>query len=85
MVKASLSMKLQAVRPTFGLAGREVWLSGWEWVARSLRRAVALVQEWRQRARSRVDLADMSFRGLQDIGLTPDEVQREVRKLFWQA
>jgi uncharacterized protein YjiS (DUF1127 family) len=38
---------------------------------------------WRQRARSRAELAALDDRMLDDIGLTRIDVAREVNKPFW--
>jgi uncharacterized protein YjiS (DUF1127 family) len=47
--------------------------------------ALALVREWRRRARGRRELAALSDRCLHDIGLTRYDAQREARKPFWRA
>ena len=44
-----------------------------------------LAAEWRRRARSRAELAQMSDRDLRDIGLTRPEVEHEWAKPFWRA
>jgi uncharacterized protein YjiS (DUF1127 family) len=46
---------------------------------------VALLQEWRRRARSRNELAVLCDRCLRDIGATRYEVYREINKPFWRA
>ena len=43
------------------------------------------VTVWSERADSRRELAELSFRDLTDIGLDPTEVEREIAKPFWQA
>lgn len=43
----------------------------------------ALLNEWRQRARSRRELAGLSDRCLRDIGVTRYDADREARKPFW--
>ncbi len=43
------------------------------------------VAEWLQRARDRHDLAHLSAWQRRDLGLTLDEVDREVNKPFWRA
>lgn len=40
---------------------------------------------WLQRARDRHDLAHMSEWQLHDLGLRPDEIEREVEKPFWRV
>ena len=44
-----------------------------------------LAAEWRRRARSRAELAQMSDRDLRDIGITRAEVACESAKPFWRA
>ena len=44
-----------------------------------------LAAEWRRRARSRAELAQMSDHDLRDIGLTRAEVAHESAKPFWRA
>lgn len=46
---------------------------------------VALLQEWRRRARSRRELAALCDRCLRDIGVTHNDAYREIRKPFWRA
>jgi uncharacterized protein YjiS (DUF1127 family) len=41
--------------------------------------------EWRQRARSRNDLADLSDQSLQDIGVSRCTANFEAAKPFWMA
>ena len=45
----------------------------------------ALYAEWRQRARSRGELAMLDDRELRDIGLTRMEANKEFEKPFWEA
>jgi uncharacterized protein YjiS (DUF1127 family) len=51
-------------------------------LARSI---VAMVQAWRERARSRRELAARSDRELQDIGACRASIEYEVSKPFWSA
>jgi len=46
---------------------------------------IALCNEWRDRLRSRRELAAMSERELRDIGLTRYDARHEARKPFWRA
>ena len=46
---------------------------------------IALCNEWRDRLRSRRELAAMSERELRDIGLTRCDVGGEISKPFWRA
>ena len=41
------------------------------------------VREWRRAARARAELARMSIRDLQDIGITPAERDHECDKRLW--
>ena len=45
---------------------------------------LATVRIWRQRARQRRKLAQLTYVQLQDIGITHAEAWREVNKPFWQ-
>jgi uncharacterized protein YjiS (DUF1127 family) len=49
-----------------------------------LGQAVALLREWRRRARSRAELARLDERMLRDIGVTPGEAWQEFSKPFWR-
>ena len=49
-----------------------------------VRRAVQLVQIWRERARQRRQLECLNDRMLRDIGLTRADVFAEASKPFWQ-
>lgn len=44
----------------------------------------ARIVEWRRDSRSRAELVRMTARDLRDIGITPDERDREINKWFWQ-
>jgi len=46
---------------------------------------IALLKKWRCRSRGRRELAQMSGRSLQDIGLTPYDAYLEINKPFWRA
>lgn len=46
---------------------------------------VALVKKWSCRSRGRRELARMSGRSLQDIGLSPYDAYVEINKPFWRA
>lgn len=47
--------------------------------------AIALVNEWRRRARGRRELAALCDRCLRDIGATRYDADLEARKPFWRA
>jgi uncharacterized protein YjiS (DUF1127 family) len=47
-----------------------------------LLRLVALLGNWRKRARQRRELADLSVAQLRDVGLNRHAIQREVQKPF---
>ena len=46
--------------------------------------AVALVREWRRRARRRQELARLDDRMLRDIGVTRVDAWQEINKPFWR-
>ena len=48
------------------------------------RAALALVGQWRERARQRRQLARLDARMLRDIGVTAAEAERECEKPFWR-
>lgn len=50
-----------------------------------LRRAVAVLREWRRRSRERAQLACLDERMLRDIGVSRGDVLREINKPFWRA
>ena len=47
--------------------------------------AAALVRCWVRRVRERAELARLDHRMLRDIGVTPNEAERECNKPFWRA
>lgn len=47
--------------------------------------ALSMLRVWRERARSRRDLAARSDRELQDIGACRSSISYEVGKPFWRA
>ena len=47
--------------------------------------ALSMVRTWRERARSRRELAARSDRELQDIGACRSSISHEVNKPFWRA
>jgi uncharacterized protein YjiS (DUF1127 family) len=53
--------------------------------ARAAPRLRALLRRWRQRERSRRELASMDERMLRDIGLSAGEARFEAGKPFWRA
>lgn len=52
--------------------------------SRATTTGVALLRAWRQRARSRRDLAQLDARLLRDIGLERAVAMREACKPFWR-
>jgi uncharacterized protein YjiS (DUF1127 family) len=46
---------------------------------------IALVRVWRERRRARRQLAAMSERELQDIGICRAEIANEIGKPFWRT
>ncbi|MEX0955026.1 MAG: DUF1127 domain-containing protein [Rhizobiaceae bacterium] len=51
---------------------------------RPRKRLPSLLSVWRERARTRYQLAVMPERDLKDIGLTKPDAAREVSKPFWK-
>ena len=47
-------------------------------------RAFALALAWHERARQRRRLMQLDVRALDDIGIRPDEAERECRSPFWR-
>lgn len=47
--------------------------------------AIASLQAWRERLRSRRDLMRLSEHQLKDIGLSRQDAEQEWQKPFWQA
>jgi uncharacterized protein YjiS (DUF1127 family) len=43
------------------------------------------VHNWHHRSRSRISLAHLSPRLLDDVGITDEQRQREINKPFWEA
>ena len=54
-------------------------------IAKRLRDALAVIEAWRERARQRRALARLDDRMLNDIGLTREQADREICKLFWEV
>jgi uncharacterized protein YjiS (DUF1127 family) len=52
---------------------------------RGLRHWLALVLAWSARQRQRQALAELDDRMLRDLGLTPQDVRREIEKPFWRG
>lgn len=62
------------------------WLrDGNRLIRAELHKAAAMALVWRLRARGRSDLAYLDARMLEDIGMTPAQAEREIRKPFWRA
>ncbi|MDF3073914.1 MAG: hypothetical protein K0S54_1581 [Alphaproteobacteria bacterium] len=55
------------------------------WAEKSLLASLAVVSEWRKRARAREELSHLTERDARDIGLTAAQVEFEASKPFWQA
>ena len=77
-------MRLSA-STTMSLTWRGWLLDGTRLLAASLVRAWGTVRFWRQRAQGRSDLAHLDDRMLEDIGMTREQANREMRKPFWKA
>lgn len=46
---------------------------------------VATLDVWQKRTQARRELAELTFREIQDIGLDQAEIEREIAKPFWRA
>lgn len=46
--------------------------------------ALALIRQWRERIRQRMQLARLDARMLRDVGITPSEAEHECNKPFWR-
>lgn len=69
---------------SFGPAPSGGALSGTKWRALvDPRQVTRVVTQWHGRAVSRRQLARLDARMLDDIGLSHDDVDREIRKPFW--
>ena len=75
-------MQIDTIELDTGLADSPVHAIGRlrSWTAR----AVAVVDDWRQRARSRARLRERSDYELRDIGLSRADVFFETEKPFWR-
>jgi uncharacterized protein YjiS (DUF1127 family) len=49
-----------------------------------LRSLLDRLANWRRSRRQRLQLAQVGDRQLRDIGLTPDDIEREIMRPFWQ-
>jgi uncharacterized protein YjiS (DUF1127 family) len=70
---------------TYGLPAPSVRRVPARRLAHPMRAAVALIGIWYERARQRTHLAALDARMLRDIGVAPDEAERECNKPFWRA
>lgn len=52
---------------------------------RALRNPLSVLREWQVRARDRAALRDLDPRLIEDVGLSAEDIRREVRKPFWVA
>ena len=43
-----------------------------------------IVKAWRRRAHERRELANLDYRTIRDIGLSPSQIQFEANKPFWR-
>ena len=71
MTSTALNLRIRA-RPAVGLRG-------------GLARIAAAIALWRQRARQRRHLAEMSPEMLRDIGVSVSAARAEAGKPFWMA
>lgn len=61
-------------------AAQGLWL-----VKRDATALTSLFQVWARRAEGRRALAEMDLHRLRDMGLTGDQVRREIAKPFWKG
>ncbi len=54
------------------------------WLREAPTQIVALLREWRERRRSRAELASLDERMLRDIGVSRADVWHEINKPFWR-
>jgi len=54
-------------------------------IDKSIARVAAILRRWNQRSEQRRQLAGLSIRKLDDIGITEAERLAEVSKPFWRA
>lgn len=47
--------------------------------------AAVVLTQWAQLYRSRQDLRDLDGHLLRDIGISPEDAEREARRPFWQG
>lgn len=64
---------------SFGATGAHTRPAITGWATRTLRRAVATMQAWREETRTRNALLALSERELDDIGLTRGDIEAVVR------
>ena len=55
------------------------------WGEKALLASLAVVSEWRKRAKAREELSHLTERDARDIGLTAAQVEFEASKPFWRA
>jgi uncharacterized protein YjiS (DUF1127 family) len=55
------------------------------WAEKSLLASLAVVAEWRKRAKARAELAHLTERDARDIGLTAAQIEFEASKPFWKV
>lgn len=44
-----------------------------------------ILATWRERARQRRELANLDYRTMRDLGISPTDVQFEANKPFWRG
>lgn len=44
-----------------------------------------ILATWRERARQRRELANLDYRTMRDLGISPTDVQFEANKPFWRV
>ena len=57
----------------------------WNLLKRHLAASRQTLRTWRDRARTRRSLRDLSLRMLEDVGIEPGDAMAEANKPFWRA
>jgi uncharacterized protein YjiS (DUF1127 family) len=79
LLRAGSGFRLYFVAPRDGRKPRRQAAVG------PIDRALAMLRQWRQRARSRSELAGLDDYLLRDIGVSRSQAQFESGKRFWQT
>ena len=63
-------------------SAQELWSAG---TKQTLARVFNTMHTWNHRSKSRISLAQLSPRLLDDAGITEEQRQHEINKSFWEA